>query len=359
MDLRVRTWTGYRGSAIRDARDRAGRGGATRSVRQSATDTVREDSDRDAFGSRAGGDGRTWRCRRSAPRAPPWEWRWQTCALDWDGRRAVQRPAIVPEPRLEGPTSKHTVGSVGTRGFDFGALRLFIRRGRERKRYLPRHGREPKKRRIKPPYKSEIQKPPRSQTEPNRTKRSQMEPVTDASMICLWVRNSRILTIRGRFRSPKRRLLSIRINSEKLTELPDWEKLNPESGVRDSNGAKRSQTEPNEAHRDPLGGVQTPSMGGGRQKKFGKTPDMGPQDPLWRSFVVRHVHHGRSTEAMESSARRPSGSVVVWKLPPLPRVARVPAAGRVAPRERGERRSISPRDVDDVARARFPPPYRA
>ena len=148
MDLRVRTWTGYRGSAIRDASDRAGRAGATRSVRQSATDTVREDSDRDAFGSRAGGDGRTWRCRRSAPRAPPWEWRWQTCALDWDGRRAVQRPAIVPGPRQLQNT---TVGSVGTRGFDFGALRLFIRRGRERKRYLPRHGCEPKKRRIKPP----------------------------------------------------------------------------------------------------------------------------------------------------------------------------------------------------------------
>ena len=144
----VRTWTGYRGSAIRDASDRAGRAGATRSVRQSATDTVREDSDRDAFGSRAGGDGRTWRCRRSAPRAPPWEWRWQTCALDWDGRRAVQRPAIVPGPRQLQNT---TVGSVGTRGFDFGALRLFIRRGRERKRYLPRHGCEPKKRRIKPP----------------------------------------------------------------------------------------------------------------------------------------------------------------------------------------------------------------
>jgi hypothetical protein len=178
-------------------------------------------------------------------------------------------------------------------------------------------------------------------------------------MICLRVRNSRILTIRGRFGSPKRRLRSIGINSEKLTELPDWEKLNPESGVRDSNGAKRSQTEPNEAHRDPLGGVQTPSMGGGRQKKFGKTPDMGPQDPLWRSFVVRHVHHGSSAEAMESSTRRPGGSVVVWKLPPLPRVARAPAAARVAPRERRERRSISPRDVDDVAHARFPPPYRA
>ena len=132
MDLRVRTWTGYRGSAIRDARDRAGRGGATRSVRQSATDTVREDSDRDAFGSRAVGDGRTWRGRRSAPRALRWEWRWQTCALDWDGRRSVQRPAIVPGPRLEGG-SKPTVGSVGTRGFDFGAMRLFIRRGRERK----------------------------------------------------------------------------------------------------------------------------------------------------------------------------------------------------------------------------------
>ena len=122
---------GVSGSAIRDASDRAGRAGATRSVRQSATDTVREDSDRDAFGSRAVGEGRTWRGRRSAPRAPRWEWRWQTCALDWDGRRAVQRPAIVPGPRLRAG-SKPTVGSVGTRGFDFGALRLFIRRGRER-----------------------------------------------------------------------------------------------------------------------------------------------------------------------------------------------------------------------------------
>ena len=55
----------------------------------------------------------------------------------------------------------------------------------------------------------------------------------------------------------------------------------------------------------------------------------------------------------------PAGSVVVWKLPPLPRVARALAAAQVAPRERGRRRSISPRDVDDVARARFPRPYRA
>jgi hypothetical protein len=85
-----------------------------------------------------------------------------------------------------------------------------------------------------------------------------MEPVTDASVICLWVRNSRILTIRGRFRSPKRRLQSIRINSEKLTELPDWEKLNPESGVKDSNGAKQSQTEPNGAKRSQTEVTGTP-----------------------------------------------------------------------------------------------------
>ena len=74
---------------------------------------------------------------------------------------------------------------------------------------------------------------------------------------------------------------------------------------RETNGAKRSQTEPNRAHRDRPGSVETPSMGGDRQKKFGKTPDMGPQDPLSRSFVCRLVRHGRSAEATESSARRP------------------------------------------------------
>ena len=40
--------------------------------------------------------------------------------------------------------------------------------------------------------------------------------------------------------------------------------------------------EPNGAHQDPLGGVQTPSVGDDRKKKFGKAPDEGPQDPIWR-----------------------------------------------------------------------------
>ena len=82
-------------------------------------------------------------------------------------------------------------------------------------------------------------------------------------------------------------------------------KIKPKNTSQRLEPSQRSQTEPNGAHRDRPGSVETPSVGGDRQKKFGKTPDMGPQDPLSRSFVCRLVQHGRSAEATESSARRP------------------------------------------------------
>ena len=57
-------------------------------------------------------------------------------------------------------------------------------------------------------------------------------------------------------------------------------------------GAKQSS-------QDPLGGVQTPSVGDDRKKMFGKAPDEGPQDPIWRSF-----HGGRDPDPSGTEAPR-------------------------------------------------------
>ena len=82
-----------------------------------------------AFGSRAVGDGRTWRGRRSAPRAP------HGSGDGADMCTRLGRSTGGSETRDSARAaarggSKPTVGSVGTRGFDFGALRLYSPRPR-------------------------------------------------------------------------------------------------------------------------------------------------------------------------------------------------------------------------------------
>ena len=108
---------------------------------------------------------------------------------------------------------------------------------------------------------------------------------------------------------------------------------------------ERNLAEPNGAHRDPPGGVQTPSVGGDRKKKFGKTPDEGPRDPLWRSFRAGPDPDRSGTEAPRKQRRAPQQAPFgSGHSPLLPRVApgvrtgvtRAPATTRARAKVLGE-----------------------
>jgi len=68
---------------------------------------------------------------------------------------------------------------------------------------------------------------------------------------------------------------------------------------------ERNFTEPNGALRDAPGPSRHLPWVATDKKKFGKTLNMGPQDPLWRSFHAGRHPDRSGTEATESSVRRP------------------------------------------------------